>query len=262
MKSVNEIVQESIADLATRWQKARTAAIKLVESDLTDESLPPKLTDFSEEQFEKLLKAVFLNSRNLGKGYQKAYGVSWDRQDFVLYLGQMGTPCGQGAWSQLQSASALIRQGCDSGKKYGSRYCQYWREAFDGLVLGLSDTEYFARHRSLPVGDEECVDLVYDGEGEHVQSSIQKESKWGPIPEEYAQKLSETQLKFDRMGADVEFLGVSENKLFYKLSGKDNQTCGSGETIFRSSLERHIKEILPRLVLQTANPVAVYGEKS
>lgn len=261
MKSLTEIVCESISDLQNRWLRAREAAIRQLRPSLTEKKFLTDIVSLSEDEFEILLKGIFLNSRNLGRGYQRAFGIAWERQDFVRYLEQMGTPCAQGEWTHLTNASVLKRSGCDQGKLLGPRCCQYWREAFDGLVLGLSDTEHFVRHRSLPIGDSECVDLVYSAEAES-QMSIQKENKWGPIPEEYVRELAETQKKFDRMGADVEFLGVRENTLFYKLAGKAHQTCGSGESIFRVSLERHIKEIFPRMILQTANPIAVYGEKS
>ncbi|NJM09467.1 MAG: hypothetical protein HC883_00770 [Bdellovibrionaceae bacterium] len=215
-----------------------------------------------EGQFEEFLKSVFLNSRNLGLSYQKANNLTWEKSDFSAFAKDLGSPCLGGVWDKKTSAHVLSRGGCGSGKSAGQRFCQYWREAIDGLVIGISDDVGFVRNSSVGVGDDSCVDVFYDDESIPTDAIWDNANKWGALPNEIRGELELIELKFGEMKIDLKFLGLSERNLLYKLEPKENLTCGSAGSIYRSHLEKLIKEKFPRYGLKDASPVAVYGERA
>lgn len=260
--SLTENVQETIGDLSKRWQGSRLAAIRTVTRLTTESDFFHSLHDFKEDQFESILKTVFLNSRKLGQGYQRSYGISWELIDFSTYLTGLGSPCLKGNWSASSSSVSLIRSGCGAGNDGGLRFCQYWREATDGLTLGLSDSTGYARHGCMNAGDKSCIDVFYQDELVPTDAIWKSQYKWGVLPEEMRPDLELIEKKFSGLKIDLKFLGVSENNLFYKLEPKENLTCGSAGTIYRNHLEKMIENKFPSIRLRDASPVAVYGEKA
>lgn len=260
---IDEIVSGSLAELKDRWKKARCRAFKDVRPlNSSEDELLCCISNFSDFDFEKILKNVFLNSQKLGRSYQKAFGLSWERQDFVRYLSDLDSPCGKGSWSEFIDASSWVRTGCHGGKAYGSRFCQYWREAFDGLVMGLSENERFVRHQSIMAGDAECLDIIYTESTDTSTSVWENQNKWGRIPHEIASDLSMVEQKFRHMHAEIKFLGVRERILYYRVESIGGKSCGGGISVIRAFLEKTLKEMFPDLTSQDASPVAVYGGKS
>lgn len=255
-------VENTILELSDRWLRAREAAFKKVFSkDKTESEFLTDIGRVEQTQFEELLKSVFLNSRNLGLSYQKANNLTWEKSDFTTFAKDLGSPCLGGIWEKKTSAHVLSRQGC-SGKSVGQRYCQYWREAIDGLVVGISDDVGFVRNSSVGVGDDSCVDVFYDDESSPTDAIWNNANKWGVLPEEIKADLELIQHKFNEMKIDLKFLGLSEKNLLYKLEPKENLTCGSAGNIYRGHLEKLVKEKFPLYGLRDASPVAVYGERA
>jgi hypothetical protein len=260
---ISSSVESTIQDLRERWLRAREAAFRLAfAQNKSENEFLSELSQLTEESFEELLKSVFLNSRNLGMSYQKAKSLTWEKSDFTGFAKDLGSPCLSGNWEQKTSAHVLSRSGCADGKSGGQRYCQYWREAIDGFVIGISDDVGFVRNSSISVGDDSCVDVFFDEEASPTDAIWSNANKWGALPEEIKPDLDFIQQKFDEMKVDLKFLGLSEKNLLYKLEPKENLTCGSAGNIYRSHLEKMVKEKFPLFKLKDASPVAVYGERA
>lgn len=260
---IDEVVLESLSDLKDRWKRARCRAFKDVSPmNSSEDELLRSISNLSDFDFENILKNVYLNSQKLGRSYQKAFGLSWERQDFVRHLADLDSPCGKGNWSDFVDASSLVRAGCSGGKTFGSRFCQYWREAFDGLVTGLSEKERFVRHHSVMVGDSECLDVIYT-ENIAVSAELWKNhNKWGAIPSEIVTNLLKVEQKFRQMSAEITFLGIREKTLFYRIDSISGKTCGGGFSFVRAYLEKTLKEQFLDLAFKDVSPVSVFGDKS
>jgi hypothetical protein len=179
------------------------------------------------------------------------------------HLHKLNSPCLKGQWQSNNTSASLKRSGCEAGKKNGARYCQYWREAVDGLVMGLCETERYARHSCLSVGDSECVDVFYTESTEGSNQAIwNNQLRWGPIPIEKKDGLTKIEDVFQKMNVTLKVLGMSEKKLFYKMESKGTLSCGSNGTFVRNYLEKLVHEIWPDVELTDASPLAVYGEKT
>ncbi|MCC6278906.1 MAG: hypothetical protein IT289_13415 [Oligoflexia bacterium] len=255
-------VGNTVVELSNRWKRARVSAIREIGDGREENEFLAILETLSIDSFEKLLKIVFFNSRKLGNSYQKSIGLTWERSDFVLYLSQLGSPCLSGSWSGSAKADSLKRKGCSSGVCHGQRYCQYWREAVDGLVLGLSVDVGFARHASVNAGDSFCEDVIYQDEASLSDAIWENRSRWGSLPNNMRDDLDSITQKLSRQNIDLRFLGVAEGNLFYKLEPKKNLTCGSAGALYRSQIEFMVKQKFPQIKLRDASPVAVYGEKA
>ncbi len=242
---------------------AREAAFKKIFLKSKPESeFLTQLGCIEEDQFEDFLKSIFLNSRNLGLSYQKAKSLTWEKNDFATFAAELGSPCLMGVWRQKTSAHILSRDGCSGGTSMGQRYCRYWREAIDGFVVGISDAVGFVRNSSANFGDDKCVDVFFDEELSPTDAIWENPNKWGALPKNIKEDLDLIQIKFSEMKVDLKFLGLSEGNLLYKLEPKENLTCGSAGNIYRTYLEKLVKEKFPLYNLKDASPVAVYGERA
>lgn len=260
-ESIETVLKQSISELSQRWLRCRVSALKSIKID-NENLFFEKMHELSDSEYEELLKIVFLNSRNLGLSYQKKLDIVWERVDFARHFASLGSPCAQGEWDIRSTSNVLTRKGCVGGRQFGARYCQYWREAIDGLVSGLGDDTGYMRHSCISVNDEVCVDVFYQEESIPTDAIWRNEMRWGPLPAELKEKLLHLEKKFERMKVGLSFLGLSEKNLFYKLEPKENLTCGTSGTIYRGLLEKWIEENAPYLQLKDASPVAVYGEKT
>lgn len=261
MEDLEETIRQSLPELRARWRRSRESALRRffpMEKGEEGESLK-HLGRLSEENFESLLKDIFQNSRSLGRSYQKAFGLSWERSDFAKHLSDLNAACAAGVISESANAISWERRGCPGGKAHGFRYCQYWREAFDGVVLGLSDTERYVRHKSLGCGDSYCVDLIYADETAPNQVRWRDKNMWGTIPPKYAGDLSAIEEKLIRFGAKVDLLGIKERVLFYKFEPGEKQMCGGGGAILKNLFEKMVKDKFPGLSLRDATPLPIHG---
>lgn len=259
---VHKKILESLPDLDARWKLARISAIMKVKPIDNEDLFLSSLSSYEKEDFENVLKGVFLNSRKLGVSYQRYTQITWERSDFKKYFQFLKSPCLQGNWESKKNGDALVRNGCSEGKSYGSLYCQYWREALDGLVLGLSDDAGYARHSAITSGDKTCLDVFYEDQKHLTDAIWSNEHRWGELPSEIIPQLDDMKLEFQKLGIELDFLGVKESELYYKLESKKHLICGATGNIYRHMLEKKTSEFLPNLKLKDASPVAVYGERS
>src|SRR5690606_11414229 len=218
-------------DFIHRWSKARIASIRdlfpadepaphadpendpqgeagWVEKFFTGtESMEP---ESREKRKDALFRGVFENTRKLALSLSRKLGLTFEVEDFQGLLGACGIPCVQGEWDTRPNARVLCRKGCAFGEKAGSQACDYWREALDGLVMGLGDRERLARHASVRHGDESCIDVFFTDTGNLRDGSL----AWGPVPEHMALELFETAEFFrHETGITVDLTGFREGDL-------------------------------------------------
>ena len=149
----------------------------------------------------------------------------------VVYRSKLA--CFSKSWRPEDAGGSLSlrREGCAQGA--GCFGCDYYREATDGLVMGLGDDARYARHLSLGHGNDECLDFIYSAEHKHRQ--------FGAIPafvEQAAQTIREDLLK---LGAEFKLIGFSEGVLFYSLEGSKTPLCGAGRTLLTNQLLTKLK---------------------
>lgn len=238
-----------IADLSTRWLRARLAALGAVlkkqDSDANEAVLVAEALELDGSQ---TLKTVFDNSRRLGVGFRAHFDVDVPLSDIARLLPRMNVPCHVGEWIKAEEPYHFRseRSGCALGKAHPLA-CAYVREATDGLVLGLSSSVHFARHASLGAGDARCVDVLF------VQPT--PELRFGPIPdalEAPLEQVAQTIRAFDSTST-VQFLGVSEGVLFYTLSSSGEPGRVSVGPMLQRALKRRCgsleaRDITPKSV--------------
>jgi hypothetical protein len=231
-----------------RWAKARISAIrKVIDSDLelpipeeTEKGLLLQLFEFvddcTEAQSDKMKTLLYRNifdfSRALGLGLSKKFGVAFELAEFREILSKSTIPCVQGTWESRESAEVLTRKGCDYCTPIGSFACDYWREAIDGLVMGLGESERFVRHASLRHGDSQCVDVFFLESNKRSKAS----HAWGKIPEHIAPIMTSLCKEFENeFKVSIIVKGMKEGVLYYELKDPTDFECGQGSNLIKNS---------------------------
>jgi hypothetical protein len=280
-EQIRAVPSFSIHQFNERWHRARIqACIQVLESKIesTRDCANESTTISKDELINKseisksevdllllcdegakppLLTLVFDNSRKLALSAARYYGVTFEKDEIVQVLRNSNSPCVQGFWRAHNEAFVIERKACGALKRVGSFLCDYWREACDGLVMGLGDEERFVRHASVGHGDENCLDVIFQTYG--------SQFKWLPIPEFLEKDLQEVVVRMDRLRIKVEFLGYAETKVFYRIENKDDvkmSLCGPGGRYFHDKLKEEVAKFNSKILLQDAAPLAVYGEKA
>lgn len=242
-------------EFLSRWSQARVQSLRKI-SGVSDPNLEEwmLLKNLNPAQRDLALKSVFDFSRRLGQSAVRYFSLVWEISDLKEVLEKSTHPCLQGAWNISPSgAHVLKRQGCSPAKEVGSFYCDYWREAIDGLVMGVGEEERFARHESVEHGDSSCVDVFFT-EG---SSSQRLDKRFGEIPEKMREPLQKIQSRFSKMNLSVEFQGYAEGTLFYQF---ESQGCGGSSTLTQQLFVRDVAKVFPELKLKNCSARAVIGE--
>ncbi|MBL8952832.1 MAG: hypothetical protein JNK82_18770 [Myxococcaceae bacterium] len=231
-------------ELAQRWARARVAALRAAIPATDDASEEHLLVPALETDLDGTLRRVFDNSARLGFGYRRTWSEEHGVATLPALLDSLEAPCLRGgAWRLDRGAAALERRPCRT--RSSPQVCDYWREAIDGLVAGLSGASRHTRHRSLGHGDDVCLDLLYD--------DPESPLRFGPLPAE----VSEAARGVLRLvaafssAAELTLLGVSEGVLAYRLSPPDGN--------LRALVERELRQKLPTLRFRELSPRPVYG---
>jgi hypothetical protein len=262
-----DCVEFDILDFNLRWHKARVAALRVshafdspLETSLSGSNLDQELrllSELAEEEKERALRAVFDNSRKFGMSLSKFYRTSLELGDIQDIFSQLSIPCTQGEWNKRDRAVTVRRQGCPSQLKAGPFLCNWFREAIDGLIMGIGQEERFARHASVGHGDSECLD-VYFTETLTLNAS---QLRFAPVPPHIIAKLQPIQSSFENIGARLIFSGFSERTLFYKIESKDSKPlCGATGRLLHQRLYKLVHELFPDFRMQDLSPLAVYAE--
>jgi hypothetical protein len=239
-------------DVALRWHHARRAALRavVVEADGTeseDELLSRALARNADDANRK----VFDNSLRLGLGFTRFFEKEFSLGELPSVLEELGVPCLAGAWNPVEDEPAITleRAGCPAGA-LGRATCDWWREAIDGFVLGITGGIRHARHASIGHGDGRCVDVLY--------VLPESQLRFGAIPSELHEGLERVRRmakSFDS-SVDVEFLGISEGTLLYQLK---RSGCG-GDLSMSSVVERDLRRRYPQLGLREISPRSVLAD--
>ncbi len=270
-----------LTEFSERWRRARLSALSSV---LAKKSTSLQLAfPLQEEQLlglidtelvDSALRNVFDASRKLGLSAVRYLGMTLEISDFAEILPYFGTPCFREQWrshhaaNAAQAAQVLERKGCDALSKFGSFACDYWREALDGLVMGMGENERLSRHRSQGHGDSECVDVLFTEEFSFPRvvkensGTAPEKNKFGPVNHELEDALKSIRKRFESMKIGLHLDGVSENTLYYRLEAEEGVLCGAGGKLLHESLSRELAKKFPLLLIKDAAPLAVYGGSS
>lgn len=266
----------SADDFHQRWTRARISSLRqasksATQSDLFDFQVDLSLeADLVDEYFSQnsevsstervkykdiLLSKIFDNSRLLGRSLSKHLGISFEVQDFQTLLEGSAIPCVQGQWESRKSARILKRSGCAFCAKSGADACDYWREALDGLVMGLGEKERLARHASIRHGDGECIDVFYF----ETERSKENSMAWGPLPEHMSASLTEICDDFkSKMKISIQIKGLSEGILYFEFKSATDKLCSGGQ-LLASVFQRKVQSSYPGLKIKEITPQAVLG---
>lgn len=251
----------SIDDFYARWKSSRTAAIRAVIApsnpmthDTHDET--DLLMRVEEKDRDPVLKNVFDNSRKLGISVVRYLGLSWETSDMADILKHAPMPCLHGEWQPTLTGVMLQRAGCLAVKQLGAFYCDYWREALDGFVMGVGVSERYARHASVGHGDAVCTDVFFDDALNHAG----EKSRYGEMPEKLKLLLADVHTRFKQMDITLTLKGISEGVLYYCLESAKGPLCGDRGRELHASFVQDVRSRMPGLRLRDASPLAVYGE--
>lgn len=265
--------QFNLSEFSERWRKARVSSLvaTLGNRGIENRDEGMLLRQISTEDREHALKTVFDYSRKLGSSAARFLGMTLEINDLAEILPSMGVSCFKNNWRPNKAAQVLERGACESLKSSGSFGCDYWREALDGLVMGIGENERLARHRSVGHGDSECVDVLFTeefavprvvSEGQskgQTASDIRQSEKYGPVPVEITESLSNVRKRFESMKIKLHLDGLSEGVLYYRLEAEEGVLCGAGGKLMHDSFLREMSARYPTLATRDSSPLAVYG---
>jgi hypothetical protein len=246
-----------IEELAVRWQHARRAALlkclpaSVVEQAAAMTELQLLRGALAGGDTPAVLRAVFDNSLALGRSFRQHKRTVLSIDALPVLLPQLRSVCAHGVFQRSERGDGflLVRPPCAEHRADPSE-CDVWREAIDGLVLGLTRTVLCSRHSSRAVGDEPCVDAF------HVEGSA---LRYGAITDavraevERAMRLVRA---FDA-AAEITLLGMLDGLLHYRVAARlDNQLN------VQRSFERAVNKRLPQLGLREVSPRPVFAGES
>jgi hypothetical protein len=252
-----------LADFHRRWVLARLSVLAAVSGTREfDENIA--IRKIPAESWDQVLRNVFDVSRRLGLSASRYFQARFELADFPQIFNGDFSPCMVGEWKLRPNGSLVLsRRGCMGSDKLHAFYCDYWREAVDGMIMGLGETERIARHSSAGRGDSLCVDVLYcESTTIHSEFAGASEIRFAPIPAEMQADLAVIRQGFLDQGVEVDFGGVSEGTLFFRLQVQGKSACGAGGRLLQDSLERQVKKRFPDLALRDFSPLAVYGERA
>lgn len=233
-------------ELGARWAKARLAALGGSKTGVPE---PELLSRMVSEDEQRVLKRVFDYSLALGKSFAAHHGIVLERDDLHGLCENLGVECLTRRVVHEPCATRMERARCAAvGDASASFACRFYREAFDGLVLGLSDGEvFFRRHRSVGSGDAVCLDVLFDA------PAANDVFRFGSIPPELQPGLDAVRDRLRIMpGVSVRFAGVSEGVLSYEVTSDNSELALDGvvrEAVKRRFPSLRLQNIAPRAVL-------------
>lgn len=249
------------AGLIERWERARWSALRSVTSFKGVQNPGSEaecVHALSDNEWEQASERVFLNSRALAQSASRYFGVQLSIHEFKDLLKESQVPCTQGKWAQKNDALVVETTQCPLENRCSSRSCIWFREAIDGIVMGLGQEERYVRHSSLAYGDQSCLDILF------TDGPDSKSINFGPIPKAFYSQLEELKILWEQKGYRVEWKGYQMGVLFYEFLPIANSAspCGEKPRGAQKHLETEVKIKFPTLKLQDTSPVAVYGENN
>lgn len=260
-----------IGDFSKRWKSARLSAIRSVlNADLLEETeLSQSLIQSDEQslllkikndQESRLYRAIFDSSRKFALSAVRYLNYTFELSDLQEVLPQLGSFCFSGQWLKHNNAFVQKRDPCVQFSLGGVLFCNYWREALDGLVTGLGENERYTRHRSAGHGDQECLDVLFE-ESFKTPRIVKDERllRYGVVPDQLLIDLEPLKEKFKNMKINMQLDGFSEGTLYYRLEVDSGVLCGAGGRLMHDLFLKEMKKLYPQYQVQDSSPLAVYG---
>lgn len=252
----HETVPVNAERLLLNWKASREQLLLSfgVSPDLLSQDEGGAAGQVPAEKQPELQRRVFLLSRQLGLKVIAPLDVVLEPTDIVRLLQASPHPCLSGTWTSADDGQTIFlrRHGC--GNPDAPARCDYWREAMDGLVMGLGDDARYARHRSQGHGDDACVDVWFEG--------ASSPRRWGPVPGALLQLLEQTRAQLADSGVQLTLQGFSEGTLYYQLRSSLGPACGPGGVLLRGLVKRALDSYAPGLALVETTPQGVLGNDS
>lgn len=238
-------------ELALRFAKARLSALTRAQGEErkgeTEVSLLGAVSEDAAER-QALARRVFENAAKLGQSYARYHRYTPSREELGDILCQSQAPCALSSWATADSEPALVarRGGCSLANTAFA--CDFFAEAFSGLVSGLSDHVRHARSAAMGRGDAACIDVLY----ERPESLL----RFGPIPEEMRSQLCSIERRVARFcSTSVAFVGLSHGTLFYKARDGERE----GALSIAAMITREVSRRFPSLRTENISPRPVFS---
>ncbi len=240
-----ELTAAMVADLADRWRRARCGVLGLKEGAIAAELRA--LGVLAPDEYPATLRRVFDHSLRLGRGFLNYHGLVWERGDIEVYLGLLGVPCLTRQVQAQDSFSSFSGICGVASTPPAPIVCDFYREACDGLILGLSNGEVFwRRHRAQSKGDAVCLDVAFDAD------KGDDNLRLGEIPPDVYLQLQGVEARLRRLpGIQVKFKGLSEGVLAYEVIG------APAELAVERAVGAAVARCLPQVQLQNLAPRAI-----
>lgn len=207
--------------------------------------------DLNDEKKDELLRHIFDISRKFGLKILSEHNLEYlNIKEFKELLYSLSIPCLSGSWEfdKTQTSFSIKRNTCEYSNK--PLTCLYWREAIDGLVMGLGDTIRYSRHKSMYYSqDSECKDIIYDRNFTDL--------RWDTIPEDILTKFHPLIDKLSKKQVEINFIGYSEKTLYYKIKDSNDNLSGFRRKFIIETIEKFCSEKIPEISLIELSPRAV-----
>lgn len=197
---------DAVADLADRWRRARRAA-------LAGQGAPdlPEHEALAATDVGNATRTVFRNSRILGEGFRRTWGVDATLRDLSRLLPAIAPPCPLAFEPDGPTRWRSSHAPCAAASKAS---CTWGREALQGLVAGMSTTSSYSRVAHPASGDPVCVDLLHlDPADPH---------QFVEPPPALAAALERAGARIGRLcGGRLVVQGLSGTTVHYRVDGAD-----------------------------------------
>lgn len=246
------------ADFAGRWRRARAAALAAAASP--SGSLPEEAGDgeagrvraLDPSAREEVSRRVALNSWKLGSSLAGQIGPVDDPERLADLLEAGGIPCASAVRSEEPGPGLrLDRRRCQQSDAVGGgaeALCDFYRDALDGFVCGVSRQLRYGRRVSPGRGGEGCADVLYP--------ASRPEARFEPVPPEVSEHLAAPLAAMRQRDVALRLLGLAENRLVVLAEAGRSTACGLGK-IYLDALAAHLAKAFPLLELVDATPRAV-----
>jgi len=256
--SIESLPGFSVADFAKRWASARRAAcLSFAESAREDADA---LEAVPLDRRDDLLRAVFDNSRRLGESAVRRFGVAWELEDFPALLPSLGVPCFQFEAGPRASAYVIERPGCPEHRAGAGFVCDYWREALDGLVMGVGIDVFLARHSSRGNGGPRCLDVLYAEGRTRSRHAERAADRLAPASETVVALMASMARGTLSAQLEVQVEGMSEDVVHYRLVGSAEDVASPAAARLHQTIAARLATLEPPLRALDVTPRPVFVE--
>lgn len=248
------------ADFAGRWRRARASALAAAASrpgglgEEVEGEEADRVRALDPSAREDLSRLVALSSWKLGSSLADRIGPVDDPERLAGLLEASGIPCalairseepGSGLRLDRLPCCAVQRREDEGGAE---ALCDFYRDALDGFVCGVSRQLRYGRRVSPGRGGDRCADVLFP--------ASRPEARFEPVPPEVSEHLAGPLAAMRQRDVALRLLGLAENRLVVLAEAGRSTACGLGK-IYLDALAAHLAKAFPFLELVDATPRAV-----